>query len=140
MGDPDYDARKGVARANRAFYAALEALDIGAMANVWADDDSIQCVHPGGELLAGRTKVLGSWGVIFDSTDAIRFELSDVQVQVRGHTAWVTLVERIFTEFEGEELEAAATATNLFVREGDDWRLVLHHASPLQRRFYPEGA
>ncbi|MEO0649699.1 MAG: nuclear transport factor 2 family protein, partial [Planctomycetota bacterium] len=124
----------------RAFYAALESLDIGAMAQVWADDDAIQCVHPGGELLAGKAKVLGSWAVIFDSTDGIRFDLSDVQVQVAGDTAWVTLVERIVTDVDDEALEAAATATNLFVRRDGQWRLMLHHASPLQRRFYPEGA
>lgn len=140
MADPDYEARKAASRANRAFYAALEALDIGEMALVWADDDGIQCVHPGGELLAGAAKVLGSWAVIFDSTDSIRFDLSDVQVQVEGDTAWVTLVERIFTDVDDEELEAAATATNLFVRRDGQWRLMLHHASPLQRRFYPEGA
>ena len=140
MADPDYAARKAVARANRAFYAALEALDIAAMAEVWADEDAIQCVHPGGELLAGKAKVLGSWAVIFDSTDGIRFDLSDVQVQVQGAAAWVTLVERISTAVDDEQLDAAATATNLFVERDGRWRLVLHHASPLQRRFYPEGA
>lgn len=140
MADPDYEARKQVARTNRSFYAAMESLDIARMASVWADDDSVQCVHPGGELLQGRTKVLGSFGVIFDSTDAMRFDLWDVLVQVRRDTAWVTLVERITTEVDDEEIEAAASATNIFVQVSGDWRLVLHHASPLQRRFYPEGA
>ncbi|MHC4263456.1 MAG: nuclear transport factor 2 family protein, partial [Planctomycetota bacterium] len=51
MADPDYEARKQVARTNRSFYAAMESLDIARMASVWADDDSVQCVHPGGELL-----------------------------------------------------------------------------------------
>ena len=83
--------------------------------------------------------MLGSWAVIFDSTDGIRFDLSDVQVHVAGDTAWATLVERIATDVDDEELEAAAAATNVFRRIDGEWRLMLHHASPLQRRFYPEG-
>lgn len=139
MSDPHYTDRKQVARANRAFYAALEDLDAGAMERIWADHDDVQCVHPGGELLVGRRKVLGSFGVIFDSTDSMRFELSDVLLQVRGPIAWVTLVERIETRFDDEVHEASATATNLFEQIEGEWRIVVHHASPLQRRFYPEG-
>ncbi|QDU69483.1 nuclear transport factor 2 family protein [Engelhardtia mirabilis] len=139
MGDSDYDAQKGAARANRAFYAAFEELDIGAMTALWHDDDGVQCIHPGSEVLIGRRRVIGSWAAIFEHTDSIRFELSDLQIQVRGDTAWATMVERIRASSGGEDIRSDMAATNAFVRTDGGWKLVLHHASPVQRRFFPEG-
>jgi ketosteroid isomerase-like protein len=139
MPDPLYEARKEVARANRAFYAAFEALDLAAMRAAWLDDDRIQCVHPGGEILLGRQKVFRTWQAMFEHTESIRFELSDVQVQVAGDSAWVTLVERIRSTAGGQQDESVTVATNVLTRTPGGWRLVLHHASPLQRRFFPEG-
>ena len=38
---------------SQAFYEALEAGDIEAMMAVWADDEEVVCVHPGGPRLTG---------------------------------------------------------------------------------------
>jgi ketosteroid isomerase-like protein len=132
----DYSAQKDAARANRAFYDAFESLDLEAMKAVWLDDDRIQCVHPGWALLSGRARVHESWSAIFENTKSIEFELSDLQVEIAGPIAWATCVERIQSIAGGEEIEATAVATNLFVLEGGAWKLFLHHASPILR---PEG-
>jgi ketosteroid isomerase-like protein len=128
-----YSAQKDAARANRAFYEAFERLDPDMMRAVWLDDDRIQCVHPGWALLSGRARVHGSWQTIFENTKSIEFELSDLQVEVAGPIAWATCIERIRSVAGGEEVEAAAVATNLFVLDENGWKLFLHHASPILR-------
>ncbi|MCK6446012.1 MAG: nuclear transport factor 2 family protein [Planctomycetes bacterium] len=159
MPAPDYDTQKDVARANRDFYRAFERLDLDAMRATWADDERIQCIHPGAETLVGPARVHAAWEAIFQSTTWIRFELADVSVQVFGDVAWVNAIERIHSRGDaGPEtaseatkeprpantLVAEAVATNLFVRragadgKSDGWKLLLHHASPLARRILRE--
>jgi ketosteroid isomerase-like protein len=130
----DYSATKELARANRAFYEAFEALDLDAMAALWDDTATVRCVHPGASMIQGRERVLASWHAIFQATDAIRFELVDLEMELHGELACVHLVERITTRAEGTEQVGEAVATNLFARRGERWRLLLHHASPLARR------
>jgi ketosteroid isomerase-like protein len=138
--DARYADQKDAARANRAFYRAFEKLDLEAMAQVWLDDERIRCVHPGGELLVGRSRVLQSWAAIFASTDSIEFALEDLEIQVTGDVAWATLTERITVRAGGQEAGSATVATNVFERTAAGWKLVLHHGSPLERRFFPPGS
>lgn len=136
MGDADYNSSKEAARANREFYRAFEKLDLEAMRAVWLDEDTIQCVHPAGERLVGRERVLGSWKAIFMGTEKIRFELQDLTIEIVGDFAWASAIERIRPGDAAEPL-SEAVATNLFVRRDNHWKLLLHHASPIARRFFP---
>ena len=129
-----YVTTKELARANRAFYEAFEALDIEAMARVWLDDPVARCVHPGASMIHGYERVLATWKAIFEATEAIRFELVDLEMELYGEVASVHLVERITATNDGAEQVGEAVATNLFGRRDGAWRLVLHHASPLARR------
>lgn len=138
--EASYSAQKAAAKANRAFYRAFERLDLEAMARVWLDGDRIRCVHPGGELLVGRSQVVQSWAAIFASTDSIEFALEDLEVTVRGEVAWATLTERIAMNAAGQQAESVAIATNLFERVDGEWKLVMHHGSQLERRFFPPGS
>ena len=135
MEGAPYNSAKEAARANREFYRAFERLDFEAMRAVWLDDDSIQCVHPASERLVGRERVHASWAAIFRATDAIHFDLEDLSIEIVGDFAWASLIERIRPGKEGEPL-SEAVATNLFVRRDDGWKLILHHASPIARRFF----
>ncbi|MBK8179419.1 MAG: nuclear transport factor 2 family protein [Planctomycetes bacterium] len=143
MADAHTNDPKGAARANREFYRAFERLDLEAMHAVWLDDDSVQCVHPAGERLVGRERVLGSWAAIFRATESIAFELEDLTIEIVGDLAWVSAVERIragpgaSARSVDPRPAGEAVATNLFVRRDGAWKLVLHHASPVARRFFP---
>jgi uncharacterized protein (TIGR02246 family) len=124
----------GVRAANEAFYAALEARDLDAMAEVWEHSDRIAVTHPGWPVLRGWAKVAASWDAIFRNTGYIQFVLTDEQVTVVGDAAWVTLDENILQSGGESELSGSrATAVNVFVRADDDdrWLLVVHHASPV---------
>lgn len=129
--------------ANAAFYAAFEARDLDAMADVWEHSDRVSVTHPGWPTLRGWARVGGSWDAIFANTPYIQFVLTDEVVSVADDVAWVTVDENILQAHgqpddaatsgsgDGELSGASVTATNLFVRADDGWRMVVHHGSPV---------
>jgi ketosteroid isomerase-like protein len=121
------DETSDVLATNAAFYAAFARRDAAAMDALWARDAPVACLHPGWEPLLGREAVVQSWRRILlggGAPAAIRCE--EPLAQVRGEAAWVICAEVV----PGGTL----IATNLFVREGGEWRLVHHHSSPLPPR------
>jgi ketosteroid isomerase-like protein len=123
------DSLAAVDEANRRFYRAFEALDLGEMEKVWGRDEHVKCVHPGWPLLSGWAAVRASWDAIFDGTGEIRFTLADVQVAVQGELAWVTCTENILSQVGGRVTVTAVLATNIFEHSAEGWLLVHHHAS-----------
>ncbi|MBV9290848.1 MAG: nuclear transport factor 2 family protein, partial [Frankiales bacterium] len=71
-----------VAAANAELYAAFEAGDVDRMEAIWDDSDDVQCIHPGWQLVRGRSRVLRSWSVIMANTSYIQFFLTDEQIFV----------------------------------------------------------
>jgi len=136
MADESYSAAKAVARANQAFYRAFEALDAHLMRAVWLDAAYVKCIHPGGEMLSGPERVHASWEAIFVNTKSIRFELLDTSIEVVGDLGCVNNVERICSADDIRDVKAEMAATNLFVRHAGQWKMILHHASPIARRFF----
>lgn len=122
-----------VEAANTAFYTAVEHADGAAMARVWDEERpaDVTCVHPGWPALRGRGPVLRSWSAVMAGTDYIHFLLTDVAVAVDGDTAVVSCTENVLSGQSGGGGAGAATATNVFRRRADGWRLQVHHASPL---------
>src|SRR5262249_62076520 len=58
------------------FYEALEAADLEAMVAVWAEDEDIVGVHPGGPRLAGFEQVRGSWAQILGSGQRLKVQVT----------------------------------------------------------------
>lgn len=114
--------------ANEQFYRALTNLDLSAMETIWAHDEAVRCIHPGWEIVEGWDSVRRTWELIFNSTSGLQVEPSEVKVRVEGPMAWVCCLETI-TSREVEGGITTARATNLFIRRGDLWKMVLHHAS-----------
>jgi len=120
---------QAVADANQSFYRAFESLDIKRMESVWASEGEIQCGHPGWRILRGRRAVMESWRCIFENSPAIRFNLTDVSIEIRGALAWVTLYENLNSSVEGQNLSATILTTNIFSKSADGWRMIHHHGS-----------
>ncbi len=113
-----------VLAANRAFYAAFHRRDARAMAALWAIRAPVACIHPGWPPLTDREMVLKSWSDILRNPASPKVQPRGEQALILGpSTAMVVLVEVIEDQ--------ALAATNVFVREDGDWRLVHHQASPL---------
>ncbi|TDD78976.1 DUF4440 domain-containing protein [Actinomadura darangshiensis] len=130
--------RADVDEVHAEFYAAFEAGDFDRMSAVWADGryaEGVSCVHPGWTMLRGREAVLRSWALIMANTTYIQFVLTDVETDVYGDHAVVTCKENVLTADEDTEAGFLAggsiVATNVFVRADGEWRLLLHHGSPV---------
>lgn len=115
--------------ANERFYQAFEGLKIEAMEALWSRDAAVSCVHPGWKMMRGWERVRASWEQIFSGTPFIQFIITDVSVGIAGDCGWVSCVENIVTVPGDAPSYATVHATNLFRREGGEWRLVVHHAS-----------
>ena len=101
------------------------------MEAVWAHDDAIECVHSGWDLLLGWDEVRERWARIFANAQRARIALNSIWVRVEGDVGRVACTEHVTTAFADGFDEATVQATNIFVRRGDQWLLVLHRASPL---------
>lgn len=113
--------------AEAAFYAAFERCDFEAMMSVWAQDEAVCCIHPGGPRLQGPAAVKASWREILGSGERLRFELLDVRCTQGPRLAVHRLRERILA---GGVLRGVALTTNVYQLEAGGWRMLVHHASP----------
>lgn len=127
---------EAVTAVNAAYYAAFEALDLDAMAEIWERTERATVTHPGWPTLHGWAKVAGSWDAIFRNTPYIQFFLTNEHLQVVGDVAWITLDENILQSSiaggavaEQELADAQVAAVNVFARSEGRWRMVLHAGS-----------
>lgn len=113
--------------ANQAFYDAHEQRDLTAMSSVWEHSDRACCIHPGWPILRTWPVIEESWRRIFAGSGRNQFIVTNEQVHVAGDIAWVSLDENLV---DGG-MTGTIAATNMFVRVGTDWKLILHHGSPV---------
>jgi ketosteroid isomerase-like protein len=111
-----------VLAANAAFYAAFAERDVAAMERLWATQHQAACIHPGWGPLHGRDAVMESWRRILGSANAPKIACQAPRAYVMGEIAFVLCFEAV----PGGHL----IATNIFVRENGEWRMVHHQASP----------
>ena len=126
-GAPHSDDESAVAIANRAFYDAFERRDLDAMSDVWEHSDRVVCTHPGWRTLHGWSEVSASWYALFQGPSVLQFILTDERITVADDTAWVTVDENLI----GEQLGGTVAALNVFTRDDERWRMVVHHGSPV---------
>lgn len=114
------------------FYEALAAGDLARLMAVWADDDEIVCVHPGGGRFVGPAAVRASFEAIFSGGGGVRLHPEQVHRLNTLGCAVHHLTERI----EAEGVQGWVFATNVYVKTAQGWRLAAHHASAAE----PQGA
>lgn len=115
--------------ANEAFYQALASRDFAALDALWAAEGPVVCIHPGWPALVGRANVMESWRRLFAAGGALP-TLGQAEAFLFGDTAAVICYEGIEEQF--------LVATNLFRREGRQWKLLHHHAGPTAAAPAPE--
>ncbi|MHB0975536.1 MAG: YybH family protein [Thiobacillus sp.] len=117
--------------AESAFYAAFEARTLDAMMAVWADDDGIACVHPLTAPLNGRVAVAAGWRSMFEAAGQFRVQI-ELAHAMRAPGQVIRIVREYLVIGEETEPRPPILATNVYRKDADGWRMVLHHASPLQ--------
>lgn len=115
--------KDAVLAANAAFYAAFASGAFEELAELWADDDDISCIHPGWPVIIGRAAVIGSWRDILMSPARPRIVCREPYAIVSGDAGRVLCVEFI--------APMALAASNHFRRIGGVWRMVHHQSSPI---------
>ena len=127
----------GLERAHEAFYAAVEALDIERLAELWAQRDDAWCTQPGWDTVVGWEAVRGSWEQVIATTEFIEFIVTDVRPRVLGDVGVVTCTEWVLERSgAGRGIgPGQAMVTNVFVPgAARRWRILGHHASAVLRR------
>lgn len=113
------------AETESAFYDALNRADLDALMALWADDDEIVCVHPGGPRLIGHAAIRASWSAILEhgGLHILPSQLHETH----------TLMSSVHTVIEGSTATsgepAHLIATNVYSKTPRGWRIVLHHVS-----------
>jgi len=114
--------------AEAAFYEALERCDADAMMAVWAEDEEVTCIHPGGPRLVGFASIREAWRRIFANGMRLKLRLSQT-TSVSTPFAVVSTVLEHFTTLDDQAVSAPVAATNVYARGALGWRMVAHHAS-----------
>lgn len=114
--------------AEMAFYTAFEQADVGAMMQVWADNDRIVCLHPGASRFSGVVAVRQSWVEILGrSEERLVVMPVDQQYFESEHLSVHHLREQLCLD---GEIRGVMLAINVYERIEGSWRLMLHQATP----------
>lgn len=115
---------------NETFYRFLETLDLDGMKGLWLPGDDARCVHPGSGAIRGYDAIIQSWDIVFRNTGWMRVTPTEIELQRLGDLGVVYCSENITAKNEDDVGVALTTATNLYRRTEEGWRMILHHASP----------
>lgn len=117
---------EGLLAANRRFYEAFAGADLAAMDDVWARKVPVTCVHPGWTPLLEREEIMLSWHAILAGAAPREIRYGAAEAFPGEEMGYVVCEETIG--------DTELVATNVFVLEDGDWKLVHHHAGPVVRR------
>jgi uncharacterized protein (TIGR02246 family) len=111
------------------FYDALRDGDLDRVMAVWADDEDVVCVHPGGARMVGPQAVRAAFEALFASG-----QLAVNPEHVKTVHTMGSAVHSVLERIDVVTIEGPRTgwivATNVYVKTGQGWRMVAHHASP----------
>ena len=125
--------------AEQAFYLAFEHADLVEMMAVWAEEDDIVCVHPGGARHSGVVEVRESWRHIFSHGPQLRFRLVGNRVFAGRMLSIHSVYEHV--AMAGNPRPAnPVLSTNIYLLTDRGWRMLIHHASPLAPESAPQEA
>ncbi len=111
------------------FYEALREADLEKLMAVWADDDEVICVHPGGPRVVGPRAIRAAFEAMF-ANGRIHAHPERVRRVHSLEAAVHNLVERIELATTEGQRTGYVLATNVYLKTAQGWRMVAHHASP----------
>lgn len=106
--------------ANDQFYLAFNNSDFDLMEALWAKQSPVFCIHPGWPVLTDRESILESWQRILSADEPPRISHDHARVFDHGSYASVVCYESV-----GDN---RLVATNAFVEEDGEIRMVMHQA------------
>ena len=116
------DVSESVLFANEMFYHAFSTQNFEMMADLWAKNVAVACIHPGHPPLLSRERILSSWKSILGAGGVGHIECRDPKVHLYAEVAFVVCYESL--------PEGYLLATNIFVQQEGHWKMVHHHVGP----------
>ena len=120
-----------------AFYEAMQNGDIERLMACWSDEEDIVCVHPGGPRVMGALAIRATFESMF-SNGTIQAHPQRLRKVESLTSAVHSVIETIQILTPDGPREAYVTATNVYHRTAQGWRMVVHHASPGTESDAPE--
>ena len=117
------------------FYTALNAMftgDVGPMKDVWSHSDDVTYMGPGGGFQKGWKAVLASWEKQAAMKLGGKVMPQDMQVTA-GQDIAITSNYEIGENVgkDGKPQKLSIRATNMFRKEGGQWKMIGHHTDLL---------
>jgi len=123
-------AEEEVRTASARFYAALNSMmtgDAAPLADVWSHGADVSTMHPIGGREAGWDQVRGSFEGVAGLASAGHAELRDQSIHLGEDLAYELGTEHGQATLAGEQITIEQRVTNVYRREGGEWKIVHHH-------------
>ncbi|HVL74372.1 MAG TPA: nuclear transport factor 2 family protein [Noviherbaspirillum sp.] len=116
-----------VAEIEAAFYAAVARADVEAVMALWANDETVVCIHPGAPRLVGHASIRASWESIFEQ-GGVQIRPVQLHATRNAETAVHSIIEEVHRSGT-QRPDIHILATNVYMKTARGWRMVAHHAS-----------
>ncbi len=130
----DNDKRQ-VREATAQFYVALNRMftgDLGPMKEIWSHANDVTYMGPGGGFQVGWDQVLSNWEAQAAKKLGGKVEPTDMRITVGQELAIVSDIEKgENTNADGKLEKVSIRATNVFRKEGGQWKMIGHHTDLL---------
>jgi ketosteroid isomerase-like protein len=123
-------AEDEVRQASNRFYAALTSMlngDAGPLSAVWAHSADVTTMHPIGGREVGWEQSRPVWEQVASIASAGQGRLSDQLIRVGTDMAYEVGIEEGEVTMAGERIPINHRVTNVYRREGGEWKVVHHH-------------
>lgn len=131
---------KSAFEAEQAFYLAFVRRDTELMAKVWANTQSVYCLHPGSQPLVGKDAIMQSWQEIFNGPQTSQLKIEHHNLASDPKLSVHRITEHLTIQGEGENIrQATIHAMNIFQCINDNWYIISHHTAPAPQIATPKG-
>jgi ketosteroid isomerase-like protein len=128
---------KKLKAANLAYYKALSARDIRAMARVWtcAADNILIAPPENPREHLGWTAIKLNWERYWPRFEQFSVSMQVNKINVSGPVAWVHGIEKTRRRQKTGEVSSSRNyGTNIFVNRNGQWLMVFHQAAEIPRK------
>jgi ketosteroid isomerase-like protein len=123
-------AENDIRKASDKFYSALNCMlngDPTPMVDAWSHTSDVSTMHPIGGSQIGWDEVRASWENQAKICSNGQLRLSDQRIRVGSDFSYELGIEHLDVLLAGNEVHTNFRVTNIYRREGSEWKMVHHH-------------
>ncbi len=120
-----------IRKASNKFYVALHRTlngDARPMVDVWSHNSDVSTMHPTGRIQVGWDEVRASWEDLSKICSNGQLKLIDQRICAGSDFSYELGTEHLNVLVTGNAIQTDFRVTNIYRREGSEWRMVQHHA------------